>query len=597
MRHCIKTFLKVRERDILHREKVETLQSSLKKCERQNEELQYKISKQNNRARSQSEKFEKARVELENVAHMLDLREREVEQKIADKEDKCYRLTRTIHQLEEELASTMEKMGQLATCTERLNSVIENEMVSIEDYSTLKGKYEKLQNAIASDMVDIEEYNNVLRKLDNLKVTISTDMIPRDEYELLQDKYIRLQSRSEDTVPKTSMQELQERYDAFVDHANRMVPREKYDSLKAHYHQSLLDLKLLEQSSLIFRDDCATAKQHIQTSEARAEGLVERVESSEREIRELMGTMQQAQQRERELQEELEEARSLAADREQSVRRLEGEKAALLVQLGNTKTQLSREMHLRNETVSALAERERTLVELKEEKSKTVAGSAKMIISLQEAHAKQCKELQENCFQWKRIVDDLQRELCFHDTEGAEIPVVEATQTAPSHTADSFLLLSNIDNEPRKSIQQAVSRPGYSRFKAQREVPVDGEASTLSTLVARLDQQERELTAFRQHLSLSVPVGVYGGSRETGDRNSVHTEASKKQTHMTSSDRAHISDSRGSVASALSPMSARELLDSPLEKEYLLRSLQREFDSHLLSSSKYVNDKLSQQPE
>jgi hypothetical protein len=238
---------------------------------------------------------------------------------------------------------------------------------------------------------------------------------------------------------------------------------------------------------------------------------------------------------------------------------------------------------------------------------------------MREAHAKQCRELQENCLQWKRIVEDLQRELC-GAAESQELPpwgrerrdslhassTATATATAWSKPTSSSSRPSLISSANGSALspqgKEDISRQVTSESRAQQQqhghyVPQSNHSSSpalpaasepsLSTLLHRLEQQERELSSFRHHMSESAPVS---------DEDEGYRQQSRPSPpHWI--DRASLSTTSRTAAapSALSPMSARELLDSPAEKEFLLRSLQREFDSHLLSSSKFVNDKLSQQ--
>ena len=545
------------------------MQSELKKYEREIDNLQYKLSKQKSRARGQNERYEQARVELENVANLLDLREREMEEKMLDSEATCARLTRTVHDLEEEVVSITEKLNTLISYNHRLNGIIENDMVPVEELTTWKLKYEKLQESVSTDMVSIDEYESVVRKLEAAKTeAVQASAAQAEE-----------RRRQADLVPREQLRQIEERCADLVERMERdMVPREKHRVLKRHYQRALEDLQHLRESASAQQEGCDEA-------EARASALWERVDSSEAEIRELHGRLLQMEQRNRELTEELAGAVGLAASRGESEARLQEDKAALLVQLGNAKAQLAKEVHTKGGMRSAVLQRKEAEVALLRQEIRDMASQHEATLrAVQVRHDDECRQLRAYCLEWKGFVETLQAELAQDDTgeksqEGVLPTTIPMQTSAPAnHTSVSETNMRPLDCNDHSSSSHTgrAESPLTAPFPRQvglsspdrKSAPPCPPPSALAPLLRRLEQQERELSQFCQSTLQTEPTSPIPW-------NSKHALPSNTENCSQSPPTGHSSPSTSQG------------------KEVLLRSLQKKFDSTVRSSSQFLNERLA----
>mmetsp|Transcript_12981 Transcript_12981/g.19561 ORF Transcript_12981/g.19561 Transcript_12981/m.19561 type:complete len:657 (-) Transcript_12981:70-2040(-) len=618
----------LREREILYSEKLDAASSQIRAYKDENSSLRSDLQKQKDKYKHQNEKHAKARLELESVACMLEEREKVVENQLVESDLRCRRLDSRIQDLEEEVIQYMEKIGQMATTNENLNKVIENEMVPVGDYKAALTKLERYQQSVASDTVPVEKYDQMKQKYQALKDVISADMISREEYDALSDKYIRLQRRVEGMVTVEQLEESEGKCRHLSQCMQEMIPQEKYNQVQQQLKDLCEDKQLLEEAMGVHRDARERAEGELGESRARCASLQERVESSEQEIRELDGRLRDREGDVDRLTVELEECQHLLAEREEDLRRLETEKASLLVQIGNCKSLLHREMGGKGELQEKLQEAVKKADRLTEERKAMINRHARELTAIREQNSRQCEILETRCAEWQEVVDKLHEEIVLGSgTEKrlADIPSPPAP-VPPGSTSDPSARLWKSTSQLRLDCD-----PPSPHSVASAPLP----ASVMAPITRRLENQEKELAEFRrqmvaigQHYSnsplrtgtsqglgatppYSPSSRVTAGSRsfltmsdpsvdikQKSARNSAATsEEIIKQYKLDIENRAANRAQMQSPAGRGSPMSPSVLVQcpsphSPEPGSKILRDLQTKFDSHLQSSSTFLNGKV-----
>lgn len=462
----------MQERDILHHDKIQSLQHEIKIITEENEELRYNFSKLKKKSKYQDEKYEGVHAEIENSIKLLELREKEVEEKIVQKEFECRQLKAKVNILEADLISSDQNLKQISSKNQVLHETIQHSMVPAFDHQYVLQKNEDLQKLILEKMVSSETHEELLQKYNILKAALSTEYVTMDDYNRLQDKYNKAKIiMEEEMISKESWNDLSLKYNHLEEVNHNMVGIEKYQLVKAEKLTAIQERELLETSARVLEESKYIMEKKLKEqleaiNELRNENgsLRNQVNHLTPQNEELVGQMI-------EMEKEVELSRN-------QIKSLENEKGMLLVQLGNTKSILSREMNAK----SKLGERLDECLK-KEDASKHEAMSLENQYNLaldtqRVQYEGRMIELQSRCYEWMAFVDRLTGEI--------------------QHL--------NLYSQPERNTSAAASDIGAGTASAMTTTLDHDTYSYTRDISNKVDLHEKDLEFFKQKSVHSVAV-------------------------------------------------------------------------------------------
>ena len=238
---------------------------------------------------------------------------------------------------------------------EKYQSIIKNEMVSLDDYMSLKSDIEYYQKTIANDMVSKNNYDNLHSRYDEI-----LSIYENDTQELI----TRIETEKEDLASTQNVcSNLDNKCSELQSQLKNMVSIEEYEKLKQILQQALEDKRVAEESANIINKMRDGYLNDVNEAEARTASLKGRVERSERELRDSAAREEKMKATINEIETELGALNEEYNKMQERCLGLENSKASLLTQLGNIKLNSRRESDARTQLNHTIQELEKQIKE------------------------------------------------------------------------------------------------------------------------------------------------------------------------------------------------------------------------------------------